>query len=616
MSTPEKRPVKLFGNRKSALRGSGEKAKDFKSGIKRLLSYLKTFKLRIAFVILLAICATIFTTVGPKVLSYATDELATGVMQMVDGHGSINFSYIYEILTLLLFLYVISAGFSLAMAYIVAGLTTDISFSLREQIVTKINLLPLSYFHETSHGDVLSRITNDVDTVSQSLNQSITQIITAIISITGIIAMMLSISLKLTAVSLCILPVSFLIVSFITKRSQQYFSRQREYLGSVNGHVEEMYGGHLVIKAFNGEEASVKKFNEQNDMLCQATWKAEFRSGIMLPLINLVGNLGYVAVCIFGAWMTTMGTMTIGGIQAFIQYVRSLGHPIAQAANISSNLQQMVAASERVFAFLDEMEEAKPLPTITMQQANVTGRVTFEHVKFSYDGTKPVIHDFNAQIQAGQKVAIVGPTGAGKTTIVKLLMRFYDLDGGAIYIDGHNIADFDRRDLRGEFGMVLQDTWLYNGTIMDNIRYGKPSATDKEVVDAAKAAQVDHFIRTLPDGYKMEINEDSTNISQGQKQLLTIARAILADAKILILDEATSSVDTRTELLLQKAMLNLLEGRTSFVIAHRLSTIRNADLILCMNEGDIIEQGTHEQLMKMNGFYTKLYNSQFEQTAV
>ena len=617
MSTQVKSPPpKFFGGKRSSLRGSGEKAKNFKASCTRLIKHLKIFRWRIAVVVFFAICSTLFSTIGPKLLSYATDELASGILRIMDGSGGIDFFYIHEILFLLFFLYVTSAVFSLAMSYLVSGLTSDVVHGLREQLSLKINRLPLSYFNKTNHGDLLSRITNDVDTLGQAFNQSITQIITSIITITSIIIIMLSISPQLTVVALCILPVSLLLVSFITKKSQHYYNEQREILGAVNGHVEEMYSGHLVIKAFNGEEASITKFNEQNDKLFLASWKADFRSGIMLPLIHLVGNLSYVAVCILGAWLTTKGIITIGGIQAFIQYVRSLGHPVAAVANITGNLQQMIAASERIFFFLDEAEEDRPAPLFTTTQVNITGNVTFQHVQFSYDTDRPVIHDFNASIKAGQQVAIVGPTGAGKTTIVKLLMRFYDIDSGNIFIDGYDISAFDRHDLRSQFSMVLQDIWLYNGSIMDNIRYGRPDATDQEVIASAKAAQIDYFIRTLPDGYNMQINEESTNISQGQKQLLTIARAILADAKILIFDEATSSVDTRTELLLQKAMHNMLKGRTSFIIAHRLSTIRKADLILCMNEGNIVEQGTHEELMKLNGFYTRLYNSQFEQIAV
>lgn len=594
--------------------GVVEKAKDFKGSLGKLMAYLSPFKWAIIIVGVLAAASSVFSIFGPKILGEATDELVSGITSVVTGaEGGIDFGYIGKILLILLGLYLVSAGFSYCQGYLMSNVSAKVSYNLRKAIMKKINKLPLSYFHKVSQGDVLSRIINDVDTLNQSLNQSITQIITSVATLIGVLIMMLTISWQLTLVILCILPISFVLVLLIVGKSQKHFTNQQKYLGRVNGHVEEMYGGHLVMKAFNGEKKSIEQFDKENDKLVVAGWKSEFLSGMMMPLMSFVGNIGYVAVCIMGASMAAGGTMTIGGILAFINYVRSFTMPITQVAQISSQLQRMVAASERVFEFLEEKEEAVYEAKITMAQANIKGDIRFDHVKFGYeDSDQIVIKDFSEEIKAGQKVAIVGPTGAGKTTMVKLLMRFHDLKDGAIYVDGHNITDFDRSDLRSEFGMVLQDTWLYNGTIMDNIRYGKLEATDEEVIAAAKAAQVDHFVRTLPDGYNMVLNEEVTNISQGQKQLLTIARAVLADSKVLILDEATSSVDTRTEILIQKAMDNLMKGRTSFIIAHRLSTIRNADIILCMNDGDIVEQGTHDELMEKNGFYANLYNSQFE----
>lgn len=595
----------------------GAKAKNFKGSGKKLLRFLAPFKWALIVVIIFAAISTVFNIVGPKVLALATDELVSGIMQTITGgQGGIDFTYIGQVILILVGLYVISSVFSYIQGYILSGVSSKISYQLRGAIMHKINRLPLSYFHKTSQGDVLSRITNDVDTLNQSLNQSITQLITSVCTIIGVLIMMLTISWQLTLVALCIIPVSLIFVSIIVKFSQKHFKNQQKYLGSVNGQIEEMYGGHLVTKAFNGEKKALEDFDKENDKLYNAGWKAQFLSGIMQPAMNFVGNLGYVVICIVGASMAAGGTMTIGGIQAFIQYVRSFTQPITQLANISNQLQMTVAASERIFEFLEEEEEATYEPVVTTQDVEIQGNVRFDHVRFGYeDSDEIVIKDFSADVKAGQKIAIVGPTGAGKTTMVKLLMRFHDLKGGAIYLDGHNLTDFSRADLRSVMGMVLQDTWLYHGSIMENIRYGRLDATDEEVIAAAQAAQADHFIRTLPGGYQMELNEDATNISQGQKQLLTIARAILADAKILILDEATSSVDTRTEVLIQKAMDNLMTGRTSFIIAHRLSTIRNADLILCMKDGDIVEQGTHDQLMKLGGFYATLYNSQFESAA-
>ena len=565
-------------------------------------------------VLLCAAVSTVFTIVGPKVLAKATDELAKGIMAVVTGgDGVIDFGYIGMVLLTLLGLYLLSALFSYIQGFTMAGISAKVSYRLRQQIIQKINRLPLGYFHKVSQGEILSRITNDVDTLSQSLNQSITQLITSVCSIIGVLIMMLSISWQLTLVALCIVPISLLLVGRIVKSSQKYFVGQQEYLGAVNGHVEEMYGGHVVVKAFNGEARSMEKFECENEKLYNAGWKSEFLSGLMQPIMGFVGNLGYVVVCILGASMAAGGSMTIGGIQAFIQYLRSFTQPITQMASISSQVQRTMAAAERIFNFLDEPEIVEKTPKYTVENSNIRGDIRFDHVCFGYEDTdETVIHDFSADVKAGQKIAIVGPTGAGKTTMVKLLMRFHDLKSGRICLDGKDITEFARGDLRKEFGMVLQDTWLYSGSIMENIRYGRLDATDEEVIQAAKAAQVDHFVRTLPDGYNTILNEEATNVSQGQKQLLTIARAILSDSRIMILDEATSSVDTRTELSIQTAMDNLMRGRTSFIIAHRLSTIRNADLILCMKDGDIVEQGTHEELLAKNGFYANLYNSQFE----
>jgi ATP-binding cassette subfamily B multidrug efflux pump len=607
----------------------GPKAKDFKGSMKKLVSYLSPYKLQILIVMVFAILSTVFTIVGPKILARATNELFAGIMGIVAGSTEgINFAYIGQIMLLLLGLYLISAAFMYLQSFIMTDVSAKVSFDLRNTIAKKINKLPLGYFDTTNHGEVLSRVTNDVDVLNNTLNQSITQIITSVTSMIGVLIMMLSISWKMTLIALGILPVSMVVVLLTVTKSQKHFRKQQEYLGHINGHVEEMYGGHIVMKAFNGEKRSAEKFEGYNKELFHSAWKSQFLSGLMMPMMMFIGNLGYVVICILGAAMTANGTMTVGGIQAFIQYVRSFTQPIMQMANISNVLQQTAAAAERIFEFLDEKEETPDRAVVEVHRDNqgaeterkaeakanvkVEGNVEFSHVRFGYNPDNPVIHDFSAEIKKGQKVALVGPTGAGKTTIVKLLMRFYDVNAGAIKIEGHDIRDFSRDDLRSMFGMVLQDTWLYNGTIMENIRYGRLDATDEEVIAAAKAAQADHFIRTLPDSYNMELNEEATNVSQGQKQLLTIARAILSDPKILILDEATSSVDTRTEILIQKAMDHLMEGRTSFVIAHRLSTIKNADLILCINEGDIVEQGTHEELLQRGGFYANLYNSQFE----
>lgn len=622
-STPRKRGP--LGGR-GPVRGPVEKAKDFKGSMKKLLQYLGKYKFRIFLVMGTAMLSTIFTIVGPKVLGNATTEIFNGIMGKIAGTGTgIDFGRIAQILLFLLGLYLISLVFSYLQGWIMTGVSMRVTYHLRNDIMKKINRMPLNYFDTTSHGEVLSRVTNDIDTLSQTLNQSITQIITSVTMVVGIIAMMFSISWQLTLVALCVIPVSLVFILIIVKHSQKYFAAQQEYLGHVNGHVEEMYGGHTVMKAFNGEEASMQQFDQYNETLYKSARKSQFLSGLMQPVMNFVANVGYVAVCIVGGWLAAGGRLDVGGIQAFIQYVRQFTQPITQIANISNILQQTAAAAERVFEFLAESEEAPDTPVVHINNddtlpdtdtlVHIKGSVQFAHVKFGYNPSKTIIHDFCASIQPGQKVAIVGPTGAGKTTMVKLLMRFYDVNEGAILIDGYDIRNFSRQELRSVFGMVLQDTWLYNGTIRENIRYGRLDADDDDVIAAAKAAQVHHFVRTLPGAYDMVLNEEASNVSQGQKQLLTIARAILSDPKILILDEATSSVDTRTEVLIQKAMDNLMKGRTSFVIAHRLSTIRDADLILCMKDGDIVEQGTHEELMKKNGFYANLYNSQFEKAS-
>ena len=590
----------------------GEKAKDFKGSLKKLARYLSAYKISLFFVLIFAVASTVFMIVGPKILGNATTALFEGVMNLIADNGKgIDFDYIGQILLLLLGLYVIAALFSYIQGYIMTGISMKVTYQLRRNIFAKINRLPFKYFDKTSYGEVLSFLTNDIETVNQTLNQSVTQIITSVATLVGILIMMFSISWQMTIVALLIVPISFVVVVNIVKKSQPHFSEQQTYLGHINGHIEEMFSGHNVVKAFNGEEASFKTFDDYNTTLYSSAWKSQFLSGLMMPMMNFIGNLGYVAVCILGGYLAVNGRLSVGDIQAFIQYVRQFTHPIMQIANISNILQQTTAAAERVFTFLDEEEEVEE-STTAFDLTKVSGSVDFDHVNFGYNPDKTVIKDFSAHIKEGQKIAIVGPTGAGKTTIVKLLMRFYDVASGAILVDGHNIKDFSRGDLRSLFGMVLQDTWLYNASIRDNIKYGRLDASDAEVEAAAIAAQVDYFVHTLPDGYNMCLNEEASNVSQGQKQLLTIARAILADPKILILDEATSSVDTRTEVLIQKAMDNLMEGRTSFVIAHRLSTIKNADLILVMNEGDIVEQGNHFDLLAANGFYAKLYNSQFE----
>lgn len=594
--------------------GPTEKAKDFKGSISKLIKYISSYKISIIIAILFAIGSTVFFIVGPKILGHVTTDIFSGLMGKLQGTGSIDFDKIGRTLLILLCLYVVSAFFSFVQGYIMSGVTQKITYRMRKEISQKINRMPMNYFETKTVGEVLSRVTNDVDTLGQSLNQSITQVITAVTQIIGITIMMISISGRMTLVAILTLPISSLLIALMMKKSQKYFKSQQEYLGHVNGQVEEVYSGHNIVKAFNGEGQVIEEFEKANGTLYNSAWKSQFLSGMMMPIMTFVGNLGYVAVSILGGYLVIKKTIEVGDIQSFIQYVRSFNQPIAQIAQISTQLQQTAAAAERVFEFLNEEEEdqfaVNPVNTETVES-----RVEFNHVHFGYNPDKIVINDFSAKIEPGQKIAIVGPTGAGKTTMVKLLMRFYDVNSGEILIDGHNIKDFNRGELRQMFGMVLQDTWLFNGTIMENIRYGKADATDEEVIAAAKAAHAHHFIQTLPGGYHMELNEEASNVSQGQKQLLTIARAILADPKILILDEATSSVDTRTEVRIQKAMDNLMKGRTSFVIAHRLSTIRDADLILVMRDGDIVEQGSHEELLKQGGFYASLYNSQFEETA-
>ncbi|MBK8899875.1 MAG: ABC transporter ATP-binding protein [Anaerolineaceae bacterium] len=589
----------------------GDTARNFKKTMSKLAHYLAAYKLQLIIVVIFAVASTVFNIVGPKVLGNATTRLFEGVMAEIAGTGSIDFEYIGRILLIMLVLYIFSAVFAYLMGWIMAGVSTDISYRFREEIAAKINRMPLSYFDRTTQGEVLSRITNDVDTVNQTLSQSLTQIITSAITVVGVLIMMFSISWLMTLVALVVIPLTLVAVATIVSRSQVYFKEQQDYLGHVNGHVEEMFGGHRVMKAFNMEERSIEKFETYNTTLYGVAWKSQFLSGLMMPIMSFIGNLGYVAVVVVGGYLTVRNTITVGDIQAFIQYVRNFNMPLTQLANISNVLQQTAAAAERVFEFLEEPEEVQETVNPVELDA-IEGHVEFRRVRFGYNPDEPVIRNLSGEARPGQKVAIVGPTGAGKTTIVKLLMRFYDVDDGAILVDGHDIREFRRQDLRRWFGMVLQDTWLYNDTIMENIRYGRPEATDAEVEAAAKAAHVDHFVHTLPDGYQMVINEETSNISQGQMQLLTIARAVLADPKILILDEATSSVDTRTEVLIQQAMDRLMVGRTSFIIAHRLSTIRNADLILVMRDGDIVEQGTHVDLLARGGFYAELYNSQFE----
>lgn len=589
-----------------------EKAKDFKGTIKKLVSYLGAYKIAVFLVMIFAAASTIFNIWGPKILSKAITELFNGLIKKYQGTGDINFDKIGGILLFMLGLYVVASLFGIIQGWIMSTISQRITYRMRKEISEKINRMPMNYFESRTTGEVLSRITNDVDTLGQSLNQSLTQLITSTFTIIGVIVMMLSISVKMTGIAILIVPISLLLIMVVVKNSQKYFKTQQEYLGVINGKVEETIGGYTIVRLFNEEENSLKEFKEQNDILFKSAWKSQFLSGLMQPIMNFVGNLGYVGVAIAGGIMAYNGTITVGDIQAFIQYVRNLTQPIAQLAQVSNMLQSMAAAAERVFEFLGEEEEDQ-MAENPVQIDKAEGMVDFDHVQFGYTPDKIVIQDFTSHVDPGQTVAIVGPTGAGKTTMVKLLMRFYDVNSGAIKIDGHNIKDFNRADLRKNIGMVLQDTWLFKGTIMDNLRYGRLDATDEEVYAAAKAAHVDHFIKTLPGGYEMELNEESSNISQGQKQLLTIARAILADKPILILDEATSSVDTRTEGLIQEAMNNLMKGRTSFVIAHRLSTIKDADKILYMQGGDIKEQGSHEELLAQNGLYAALYNSQFEE---
>ncbi|MFR1851548.1 ABC transporter ATP-binding protein [Intestinibacter sp.] len=589
----------------------GEKAKDFKGTMKKLMAYLGKYTYAIIAVFIFAIGSVAFSVIGPKVLGKATTEIFNGLIGKISGGDGINFDRIKIILLTLVGLYLVSAILSFIQGFIMSGISQKLAYNLRDELSKKINRLPMSYFDKTTNGEVLSRFTNDIDTLAQSLNQSLTQIITAVTTLVGVFIMMLTISGVMTVAALVIIPIGMFVISMIIKRSQKFFAQQQAFLGNVNGQVEELYGGHLVVQAFNGQGDAIEKFDKTNEKLYQSAWKSQFLSGLMQPLMSFVGNLGYVLISILGGFLVIKNYIEVGDIQSFIQYVRQFNQPLNQIAQISNQLQATAASAERIFAFLAEEEE----PVTENDSVKVTrhdGEVIFDHVRFGYDENKVIIKDFNAKVKPGQKIAIVGPTGAGKTTIIKLLMRFYDVNSGAIYVDGKNIKDYNRQELRSHFGMVLQDTWLFSGSIKDNIKYGKLDATDEQVKQAAKAAHVDHFIKTLPSGYDMVLNEEASNVSQGQKQLLTIARAILADPEILILDEATSSVDTRTEVLIQKAMDNLMENRTSFIIAHRLSTIRNADLILVMKDGDIIEQGTHEELLAQDGFYTNLYNSQFE----
>ena len=591
----------------------GAKAKDFKGSLKKLVKYMSVYKVQMLFVAVFAVCGTVFNIVGPKILGKATTEIFNGLVSKVSGGSGMDFGKIGQILLITLGLYVVSALCSFIQGMIMTGISQKTTYRLRKDITEKVNRMPMDYFDTKPVGEVLSRVTNDVDTLGQSLNQSATQLITSVTTLIGVLVMMLSISPLMTVVALLILPISVGLISFVMKHSQKYFSGQQEYLGNVNGQVEEVYSGHNVIKAFNKEDDVIREFDRTNDKLYESAWKSQFFSGMMMPVMQFVGNLGYVGVAILGGFLAIKKTIEVGDIQSFIQYVRNFTQPIQQVAQVTNMLQLAAASSERVFEFLEEKEEDQTVEH-PVSVEGLHGNVQFENVHFGYNPEKIIINDFSANVKEGQKIAIVGPSGAGKTTMIKLLMRFYDVNSGSIKIDGHDVRDFNRSELREMFGMVLQDTWLFHGTIMDNIRYGKLDATEEEVIQAAKAAHVHRFVQTLPGGYQMEINEEATNISQGQKQLLTIARAILADPKILILDEATSSVDTRTEVRIQKAMDNLMKGRTSFVIAHRLSTIRDADLILVMKDGDIIEQGTHTQLLAQNGFYAELYNSQFEST--
>ena len=593
--------------------GANEKAKDFKGTLKKLLHYMSVFKVQMAFIVIFAICGTVFDIVGPKILGKATTEIYNGLVSKVSGGSGMDFGRIGQILLMTLGLYLISALCSFIQGYLMTGVSQKTTYRLRKEISEKINRMPMNYFDTKPVGEVLSRVTNDIDTLGQSLNQSATQMITSVTTLIGVLAMMLSISPLMTLATLVILPVSMILISFVMKHSQKYFRGQQEYLGNVNGQVEEIYSGHNIIKAFNKEEDVIREFDTTNDRLYDSAWRSQFFSGMMMPIMQFIGNLGYVVVAILGGFLAIRKTIEVGDIQSFIQYVKRFTQPIQQIAQVANMLQMTAAASERVFEFLEEEEEDQTVEH-PVSVENLEGNVSFDHVHFGYNADKIIVNDFSAEVKEGQKIAIVGPTGAGKTTMIKLLMRFYDVNSGAIKIDGHDVTDFNRSELREMFGMVLQDTWLFNGSIRDNIKYGKLDATDEEVIQAAKAAHVHQFVKTLPGGYDMELNEEANNVSQGQKQLLTIARAILADPKILILDEATSSVDTRTEVLIQKAMDNLMKGRTSFVIAHRLSTIRDADMILVMKDGDIVEQGNHEELLAKGGFYADLYNSQFEKT--
>ena len=590
-----------------------EKAKDFKGTMKKLISYLSSYKLAILLVIVFAIGSSVFNIVGPKILGNATTKIFEGLVSKVSNSGGgIDFDAIFRTLTILASLYIISSIFSFVQTFITSDISQKVSYNLRKSISEKINKLPLNYYDKKTNGEVLSRVTNDIDAISQNLNQILSQMITSATTLIGVLIMMLSISVTMTLVSLIVIPLSLVMIMLVVKKSQKHFRAQQEYLGHTNGHIEEMYSGHNIMKAFNGEEKAIEEFDKLSDTLYNSAWKSQFLSGMMMPIMTFIGNLGYVIVAIMGGFLAIRNKIQVGDILAFIQYVRSFMQPIAQTAQIANVMQQTAAAAERVFEFLEEEEVVEDVKN-PISTEGIEGAVEFDHVRFGYNEDKIIINDFSINIKPGQKVAIVGPTGAGKTTIVKLLMRFYELNGGKILIDGHDYRDFTRNDLRKIFGMVLQDTWLFNGSIMENIRYGRLDASDEEVIEAAKLAHAHHFIKTLADGYNMEINEEADNISQGQKQLLTIARAILSDPKILILDEATSSVDTRTEVLIQQAMENLMEGRTSFIIAHRLSTIKNADVILVIKDGDIVEQGTHEELLKSKGFYSELYNSQFEE---
>ena len=594
--------------------GGGEKAKDFKGTISKLVRYSRKYLPAVIVVMVIAVFSTVFNVVCPKVLGKATTALSEGIMRKINGIGGINFTYIGKILLFCLGLYLLSVLFNFTQGIIMTGVTQKLCYKMRKDVSEKINRMPLKYFESRTYGEVLSRITNDIDTMGNGLNQSITQLITSVSTVIGVFIMMLTISPLMTMIAIIILPISVALMGIIIKKSQRFFKQQQEYVGHINGQVEEVYGGHTVIKAFNKEETTLKEFHETNEVLYKSAWKAQFFSGLMQPVMMFVGNLGYVGVAISGAALAIRGTITIGDIQAFIQYVKNFTQPIQQVAQVTNMMQQMAAAAERVFELLEEEEEVQVVEHPASVE-NIKGEVDFRHVKFGYDPEKIIIHDFSVHVDPGKQVAIVGPTGAGKTTMVKLLMRFYDVNEGAILLDGHNVKEYNRRELRDALGMVLQETWLFKGTIMENIRYGRLDATDEEVIAAAKAAHAHRFISALPGGYQMELNEEVTNISQGQKQLLTIARAILANNPVLILDEATSSVDTRTEHSIQRAMDNLMKGRTSFVSAHRLSTIKNADIILVMKDGDIIEQGNHEELMAQNGFYAELYNSQFEQVS-